>query len=457
MRAHVALAVVLGLGGCAADAAPSPPAPTPAPAMKLLADVKAWGIASAGGKLVVVDDGFLTVTALDGATGKPAWTTKLQAAPARGTHELVVVDRTTALAWFAAKAHVLDTATGKLVRSYETIEHAGKCGLWVNEGMCARVCECSFALADCATGTLRSATYKGRYVEEFDPDGGRSSGCWGFDGWPLGMAGKLALVSVDDPKPHVAGIDPATAKEVWKRDMMASPQTYETGHSPDGKTCWFSNHDDSLVVLDCASGKELWTTPGVKDGGRHLVWYIPGRGLFEQKRATATLHAERTGKPLWTAQLPAGAVSWPKGTAPVADLPRPTGVDDALALVLLDPATGKQLKTVRIPKGADLIPDAGGAFYLAQNKELVAFDASGAEIARRALPAFNIELGETLIAMGRDVDIVVVDKKTLKELLRLPGKHLSFEVEGALGVGRVAVWQYDAKSVGRVRLYGVTP
>ena len=447
--------LVLGLGACAADAAPSPPPPTPAPAMKLLADVKAWGIASAGGKLLVVDDGFLSVTALDAATGAKAWTTKLQSSPARGTHELVVVDRTTVLAWFGAKAHVLDAATGKLARSYTTIEHANKCGLWVTEGVCANVCDCSFALADCTTGKLLSTRYRGDYVEMMDPDGGRSSGCWGFDGWPLGKAGTLALVSVDDPKPHVAGIDPATTKEVWKREMMASPQTYETGHSPDGKTCWFSNHDDSLAVLDCATGKELWTTPGVKGSSRHIVWYIPGRGLFEQKAQTATLHEERTGKTLWTTQLPAGAVSWPKGHAPVADLPRPTGVDDAVSLVILDPATGKHLSTIAIPKDTDLIPDAAGAFYIARTSELTAFDASGTELARAALPAFNMELGETLIAMGRDADIVVVDKKTLKELLRVPGKNLSFEIEGQLGAGRVAVWQYDAKSVGRVRLYAL--
>jgi len=439
--------LLLGAVGCSAQAAP-------ASQMKLLADVKAWGIEASAGKLIVIDDDMLSVTAIDAATGAKAWTTKLQSKPASGTHDLVV-DRGTVLAWFADTAHVIDAATGKVARTYQTIEHANKCGLWVKEGMCARVCQCSFALADCATGVLRSRTYQDSPTEYRDLDGGRSSGCWGFDGWPLGMAGKLALVSVDDPKPHVAGIDPATTKEVWQRDMRASPQTYETGHSPDGKTCWFSNHDDSLAVLDCATGKELWTTPGVKDAGRHLVWHVPGRGLFEQKRATATLHDERTGKVIWTAQLPAGAVSWPKGTAPVADLPRPTGVDDALGLVILDPATGKQLKQVPIPKGADLIPDPGG-FYIAQDKQLVAFDAGGAELARAAVPAFNMELGETLIAMGRDVDIVVVNKRTLKELLRVPGKHLSFEVEGQLGVGRVAVWQYDAKTVGRVRLYAVT-
>ncbi len=445
-----ALAALL-LAGCAADAAPAPPVPS----MKQLADVKAWAIASAGGKLVVIDDGFLSVTAIDAATGKQAWTTKVQTAPARGSHDLVV-DRTNVLAWFGNQAHVLDAATGKLARSYETIEHANKCGLWVNEGMCARVCECSFALAQCSTGVLASTTYRGTYREEFDPDGGRSSGCWGFDGWPLGMAGQLALVSVDAPKPHVAGIDPTTAKEVWSREMMASPQTYETGHSVDGKTCWFGNHDKSLAVLDCATGKQLWTTPGIKGNDRHLVIPILGRGLFEQKQATATLYTERTGKVIWTRKLPAGAVSWPKGSAPVADLPRPTGVEDAGDLVILDPTTGKQLTKVPIPKGADLIPDTGGAFFISQGKELVAFDATGALITRAALPSYNMKLGETLIAMGRNPDIVVVDKKTLKELLRVQGTGLSFDVEGALGIGRVAVWQYDGKTVGRARLYAVT-
>lgn len=423
--------------------------------MKLLADVKAWAIEAAGGKLIVVDDGFLSVTAIDASTGKQAWSTKLQSAPARGSHELVV-DRTNVLAWFGEKAHVLDAATGKLARSYDTVGHASKCGLWVKEGMCAQVCECSFALADCTTGKLTSARYQGKYVEEFDPDGGMSSGCWGFDGWPLGTAGTLALVSVDDPKPHVAGIDPSTTKEVWKRDMRASPQTYETGHSADGKTCWFSSYDQSLAVLDCATGKQLWTTPGNKGGGRHLVLPIPGRGLFEQNRTKATLRDERSGKVIWTRTLPDDAVAWPKGNAPVADLPSPTGVGDARDVVILDPATGKVLVKVPIPKGADLIPD-GGAFFISQGRELVAFDAGGNVTARAALPGYNMELGTTLIAMGRTPDVVVVDKKTLQILLRVPGPNLSFEVEGGLGTGRVAIWQYDAKTVGRVRLYAVTP
>jgi outer membrane protein assembly factor BamB len=439
--------VAVACAGCAAEAAPLP-------RVKQLADLPAWSVEAVAGRMVIVDDGFLSVTAVDAATGAQAWSAKVQAAPAKGSHGLLV-DGTSALAWFGERVHVIDGATGKQRGSYETVMHGGGCGLWVKEGMCARVCQCSFALADCTTGKLASATYKGKYVEEFDPDGGRSSGCWGFDGWPLGVAGKLAMISVDDPKPHVAGVDPATTKEVWHRDMSASPSAYETGHAADGKTCWFTDHDKTLVVLDCTTGRQLWTTKGVRGSPRHLVIHVPGRGLFEQKISTATMHDERTGRVLWKLALAPGAVGWLKGTPPtMGTLQR---VDDATSVVLIDPKSGKALARVAIPKGADVIPDVGGAFFVAQSSELIAYDAAGTETARASVPAINMELGSTLIAMGRDPDVVIVDKKTLRELIRIPGPNLSFVVEGALGVGRFVVFQYDAKRVGRARLYAVTP
>jgi putative pyrroloquinoline-quinone binding quinoprotein len=437
--------VGVACAGCAAEAAPSPSA-------KQLADVPAWDVVAVAGKMVVVDDGFLSVTALDAATGAVAWTTKVQAAPANGAHGLLV-NGASALAWFGERAHVLDGATGAKRTSYATVLHASGCGLWVKEGICARVCQCSFALADCTTGQILSANYKGKYVEMIDHDGGMSSGCWGFDGWPLGVAGKLAMISVDDPKPHVAGVDPATKKEVWHRDMSASPQTYETGHSADGKTCWFSDRDKTLVVLDCATGTQLWTSKGVPGSPRHFVVQVAGRGLFEQKVTTATLYEERTGRVVWSLGLPAAAVAWPKGTAPT--MGAIGSLDKATSVVLLDPSSGKALATVAIPKGADVIPDAGGAFFVADSSTLVAYDAAGVETARASVPAINMELGSTLIAMGRDPDVVVVDKKTLRDVLRVPGPNLSFVVEGALGTGRFVVFQYDAKHVGRARLYAV--
>jgi outer membrane protein assembly factor BamB len=447
MEVLPALFVVVACAGCAAEAAP-------APQVKPLADVPAWSAEAVAGRMVVVDDGFLSVTALDAATGAVAWSARLQSAPASGAHGLLV-DGASVLAWFGERAHVLDGATGKGHGSYETVRHGDGCGLWVNEGMCARVCPCSFALADCTTGQLASTTYQGKYVEEIDPDGGMSSGCWGFDGWPLGVAGKLAMISVNDPKAHVAGVDPATKTEVWHRDMSASPQTYETGHSTDGKTCWFTARDYSLAVVDCATGKELWTSKGVAGSPRHFIIDLPGRGLFEQKLTTATLRDERTGRVLWSVALPAGGVGWPKGAAPTMGAIQ--RLDNATSVAVLDPGNGKVLARVAVPKAADVIPDVGGGFFVAQRNELVAYNAAGTETARASVPAFNIELGATLIAMGRDPDVVVVDKQSLRELLRVPGPNLSFVVEGALGTGRVIVFQYDGKHVGRARLYAVTP
>jgi hypothetical protein len=442
------LLAAIACAGCAAEAAP-------ASRIKQLADVPAWSVEAVAARMVVVDDGFLSVTAIDAATGAKAWSTKLQSAPANGAHGLLI-DGASVLAWFGETAHVLDGATGKRRGSYQTVRHARDgCGLWVKEGMCARVCPCSFALADCATGQLVSKTYLGKQMELIDPDGGMSSGCWGFDGWPLGVAGKLAIISVDDPKPHVAAVDPATKTEVWHRDMMASPQTYHTGHSLDGKTCWFGDYEGKVVVVDCATGKELWTSKGSAGSQRHFVIELAGRGLFEHKAATATLHDERTGRVLWSAALSPDAVGWPKGTAPVMGAIQ--RFEEVASVALLDPGTGKVLARVAVPKDAGVIPDPAGGFFIAKRGELVAYDAAGTETARASVPAVNVEVGATLIAMGRDPDVVVVERQTLRELLRVPGPNLSFVVEGALGAGRVVVWQYDGKKVGRARLYAFTP
>ena len=182
--------------------------------------------------------------------------------------------------------------------------------------------------------------------------------------------------------------------------------------------------------------------------------HIPGRGLYEQKITTATLRDERTGRVLWSLGLSTGAVGWPKGTAPAMGALR--HLDGATSVFLIDPTNGKLLAQVAIPNGADVTPDVGGAFFVSRPTTLVAYDAAGTETARASVPAINMELGSTLIAMGRDPDVVVVDKKTLRELIRVPGPNLSFVVEGALGIGRFIVFQYDAKRIGRARLYAVT-
>lgn len=126
-------------------------------------------------------------------------------------------------------------------------------------------------------------------------------------------------------------------------------------------------------------------------------------------------------------------------------------------MAVLDPGNGKVLARIAVPKPPRCSPMSAVDSSSRSLARLVAYDAAGAETARASVPAINLELGATLIAMGRSPDVVVVERRTLRELLRVPGPNLSFVVEGALGTGRVIVFQYDGKRVGRARLYAVAP
>jgi outer membrane protein assembly factor BamB len=451
MRALAALA----LAACTAEAAPA------SPSLKLLAEVPAWSVETVAGKVVVIDEDFLSISALDGATGKKAWTQKLQKEPARGTHTLLV-DGGSVIAWYADRAHVVDGATGKRGASYDTISHANKCWLDVTEGVCARRCQCSFQLADCATGATKGASYQGAYMEEFDPDGGASAGCWGHGGWLHGKAGNVALISAEDAsrgtskaqaKTITAAIDLGTGKELWRRDIYASIQTYESGHSPDGKTCWFTGIMGDLQVLDCATGTALWTTkaPASRARGPHLVSFVPGKGLFEQVNDVATLHAERTGKAVWSVPMIGGA-AWLTGTEPPT-----TAFGETTKLVLLDVATGKSVSSIDLPPGSLVRSDGAGALLVAAPKEIIAYDTSGVEKARASFAMPNLDVSASFVTARREKDILVLDRKTLREIAKLPGANGSVHLEGALGPGRLVAWFYGGKQAGKAKLYALLP
>ena len=452
MRALVAIA----LAGCTAQAAPAPPS------LKLLVETPAWAVETLANRMIVVDDGFLGVTAFDGATGAKSWATKVQKEPARGAHGLLV-NGTSLLAWFADKIHIIDPTTGKLGARYDTVTYGSKCWLDIKEGVCARRCDCSFQIADCATGKLKGPRYDGVYVEELDPDGGRSGGCFGNGGWLHGKVGNLALLASEDAaagkqkklaKNVAAAIDLATGKEVWRFDIYASIQSYESGHSPDGKTCWFTGIMDDLQVLDCASGKLLWSTPAPPQRGalKHHVAFVPGKGIFEQLGTTATLRAERTGKPSWTAQITAGSTAWIQGAdVPVAQY------SEIGSITLLDAATGNIATRIALPKDAYVFKDRGGTFLVESSTGLVAYDAAGKVTASTPTDTANLDISPSFVTARLDKEILVLDRKTLTELARLPGAHGSVHLEGPLGAGRLVAFFYDGKTAGKAALYALVP
>jgi hypothetical protein len=452
MRGLLALALV----GCTAQAAPAPPS------LKLLVEVPAWDVEGIANRMVVVNDGLLGVTAFDATTGAKAWSANVQKAPARGAHGLLI-NGASLLAWFGDNIHILDGATGKAGASYATVNHGGGCWLDIKEGACARRCDCSFQIADCATGALKGKSYEGVYMEEVDPDGGMSAGCWGNGGWLHGKVGNLALLASEDAaagkqkslaKNVAAAVDLATGKEVWRFEIYASIQAYESGHSPDGKTCWFSGIMDDLQVVDCATGKRLWsTTAPVKKGAiKHHVAFVPGKGIYEQVDTTATLRAERTGKTLWTAQVAAGTTAWIQGTdVPVRDY------SEIATITLLAAATGNASATIVLPKNAYVFGDRAGAFFVESSTGLVAYDAAGKITASTTTQTPNLDISPSFVTARLDKEILVLDRKTLKELARLPGAHGSVHLEGGLGAGRLVAWFYDGKTIGKAALYALVP
>jgi outer membrane protein assembly factor BamB len=431
----------------------------PVDRLQKIATLPAWDVAITANRITVLDDGFASLTTIDSATGKPVWTQKV-ATTGRGRH-MVLVNGASLIAWFGDTAQVIDAATGALRGApYATVMNGGGCWLDVKDGACARRCPCSFTVADCATGALRGKQYELAEIDESDEDGGRSAPmCAGDPGWLHGTTGSLALISgrSDTGKKStrvVAGVDLATGKEVWSR--AANPMLSSSVKSPDGKTCYFASFRDDITVVDCRTGKLLWTAktprPPAKSVDAQQVTFVPRRGVFRLVDGTATLFAERTGAVLWTAKLPPTTLAWPQGSPLAADSLRET-----TRIAILDPATGKTLGAVALPVKASVHHDPSGGFAITSPTGITAHDATGTVTGTSTVPALSLGFGTSLVVADTQAELVVLERGTLVELARIPGKVDSVHVEGPLGARRFAVYIYNGKTIGTLGLYSYAP
>ena len=439
----------------------------------VLAKIPAWDAAPIGGKLVVVDDSFRTVSGFDAATGKKAWTAKV-IKEAKGRHTLHVTNGAV-LAWFGETLSAIEPASGKVralgMRGYNGVAwENGGCWIDLAEGVAAQRCQCSFQVFDPATNKDRGPRYEKTYMEYFESDenGGpsRSAGCWGMTDQLFGKAGRLALISTEDSGRHrgksggdtiTAAIDVASGTEVWR---LAQASEFG-GHSPDGKTCWFHGFTEAIVAVDCATGSKLWRGTPLPAHGRHVVAYVPAikgakAGVFDLRApagaaGAASLHDERTGKARWTTRLPPDTLAWVRGTA----LELATAPSDATSVAILDQATGVVLAT--IPRGADgtITLDGRGGFLVHDAAEVIAYAADGTETGRARVAANDIVVGDSLVAVTLDKELVVLDRGTLRERGRRAGAFSVIHVEGALGADRLAAYAYDGKTIGTVTLLSV--
>jgi outer membrane protein assembly factor BamB len=440
----------------------------------VLAKVPAWDAAPIGGKLVVVDDKFLTVSGYDAATGKKSWTSKV-INEAKGRHTLHAIGGEV-LAWFGETLSSIEPATGKVhalgQRGYNGVAwQDGGCWIDLAEGIAVQRCQCSFQVFDPKTNKDLGPRYQKTYIEyhESDENGNpsRSAGCWGMSEQLFGKAGNLALISAEDGKQRgkgkmrgdsiTAAIDVVKGTEVWRL-----PQASQFGgHSPDGKTCWFYGFTEAIIAVDCATGSKLWSGTALPSHGRHVVTFVPGAKTTKgsvldvrtpsKARGIAELYDERTGASRWTTKLPPGSFAWVRGTVPVLA----TSAHDVSSLVILDPATGRPLATIPKTAGASFELDGRGGFVLQEKNHVIAYDADGKETGRAALEARDLTFGEALLVVTLEKELVVLERQTLRERGRIPGAFTVVHVEGALGANHLAAYTYDGKTIGTVTLLSV--
>lgn len=457
-------------GPVAPPAAPTSPRRPPIAVtgdLAVLAELPAWAMVTAADRVVVIDEGFSTTTAIDATAGKQAWHVQIER-EARGRHTLHA-GPSTILEWAGGQLHVLDPARGTEMATTDAPYNGaawndGGCGLDVEHGMCAWRCQCSYQVVDCATGKRAGKRYDKQYVELFPHDGPPSAGCWGAGSSTIGRAGNLALFSTEDISdpatqrtshpsigggtPITAAIDLASGAEAWRMLFAASSLASQSGISADHKSCWLAGLNDVVRVVDCAKGTTRWQTEAAQQPAtRFFTSFVAPHALFELRDRRATLYDLPTGKQRWRVTLPAGTLGWPRGVAPVLDW----RIEDVTAIAILDPASGKTIATIARPPGAGITPDHDGGVLLS-GTQLEHYDRGGALVAHAGISNVSIVLGTRYALAITPAELIVLALSDLHELGRIAGTYQDIVVEGPLGAQRAALFAYDGKVPGRAIL-----
>lgn len=481
MKAMRAL-VLIGLVACTAQPAPpssttTPPVPPTSPIGNVTtpgeppptARVDGQGDLVQGGRAFVIAPGFDAVEAYDPASGRRLWRASIPEKTS-GRHSLHAFGGDVGL-WAGNRLFVLDAAAGKLVRPPDEVPWNDRCWLDTIGGACAMRCECDLRVVDCATGRTIGPVYPKSYVEILDEESGSSGGCWGPGGDLVGRAGGVDVVAIEDDhsggggmfggRLAFVGVELATGRELYRipaAPLSTTVAPAASGVSPDGRTCHAGDHEGRLLVWDCASGRVLWSQPGLPTGTHglsgHLVQSSDG-ALFRRAGDTATLHDERTGTIRWTVTAPHERATFLAGAAAprMVSLGLPSG-HRTTELAWLAPADGAE--RVRVPV-VDLFEDGPtGGTFVRTSDTLIAYDRDGRE---RARSHEAVDRNVTAFADHLDVfgdDYALLDRD-LHVRLRLAGSAAS---STGSTLRSLAIYRWppkDAPGPGAILLYSLTP
>jgi outer membrane protein assembly factor BamB len=404
---------------------------------------EAWATTIAAKRLILLEEDFRHLQAIDPATGAQSWRLQAQSDPA-GQHDLYAAEDR-ALLHAGPRLVMVDAAAGRRLGEAKAYYNGGDsdCRLRIEGGACAYVCGCTLQPIDCGSGAQVGPSFPSSenhiYFDMAEP---HDTVC-PIQPRLLGRAGdrSVALVEGADGLMGAVGVDPAGVVR-WRLDGLLprrgtfSAGGVDAGISAENGLCWvIDSYEGDLAVFDCAAGQRLWGAK-IEVGERQVrvVWLaLDGGRLWIHtsgaEGGSVELRDPASGGRIWAHALPGGTTPWP--------------LDEALAqvylpqrtkLLIYDGGRGRVVKEIAVDERLRVVDDPAGGF-LVIGDDLVELDAQ-AKVRRRRPRAIRGLLGVTRdhLVVGEGEEVEVLRRDDLTVSLRIDGKVRMLD-SGELGPG----------------------
>ncbi|MBW1807784.1 MAG: PQQ-binding-like beta-propeller repeat protein [Deltaproteobacteria bacterium] len=446
--------------------------------LKIISKVPAWDSVVYGNQIITLDEDFLHISATSLTSGKRLWKRKFQK-KAIGIHRLYLAGKRL-FVYAGNQLYTFNARSGKRVAVYDVPSQQGRnnpggCYLDTQAATCAINCDCQFQFCSCADGAVLGPKYSLSYTCMEDDTFGPSSGCFGPQGQPLGQAGELWLATVENPKSDerhgfagpqmVVAVNPRSGQEVWRsQEAVLSYWVRDlSGISSDGRVCWLGNLDGALKVFACQTGQLLWQqkSSGPKSSGDTLptlvAWVEKPKGLYVIRPGQAGLYAADTGQARWEIKLDAKNYTLPRGVS--LSLVEERRKDPAwkvgyshicgpLEFALLDPASGKVQKSIKIEGQTCLLSDRQGGLFSVGNKLISYSDKLEITWQMDWLGKNIVATGAKLLVANDGKELTIVDRLKRRVYANFKGSFSVLEVKA----NRLVVFKHNKTGQGEVWL-----
>lgn len=461
------------------DQAPPPAKPAiapllalqPKPGLRKVLEVRGWDVVAAPGRVIVLDDDFVHVRALDAATGAELWRSRVQEQP-NGRHTLFPVgDRV--LLYAGPSLIAIDVRDGRVVGRHASGGYHGgdtHCGLHVVRELetppwrghvpadsdrvaCAVACDCFLAPVRCDTGAPETSFRSSEthlYHSLSEP---HETVCWR----PPRLLGRVkgrTLVALEDEAGGYTAAAVVGDKVAWRApalgDVVGRFRQVDGDAASDA--CW-STDGAQLVVWTCSTGQVRWRAEydaqdGHVDARARLV--AGGRLLVQlrgQQRNLVELRPLAGGKPLWRRSLATDR----RIVLPGAPVDAPAW-DAPTTYALVDLASSATRAEIPLAVHEALLADPRGG-WIRVGAAWTEFDADGRE--RRAVPKDMSKIawvGEKLAARSEEARFSVLRRSDLEVVLEVAAGMTIAESRAALGPDALLVYEHRGDEPLRIAL-----